>query len=114
MWSRTLQELVADDKWPSEWVLTFPAGYRVKCRIVSRSYLNKLNARAGGGLAALALSFPFGEKVLEGHLPDKTGRIYFSREMTLAQFAHVYFHETHHMFIEWTGDMHDKLLELAK
>ncbi len=110
----TLKKLVLDKKWPREWMLTFPNGYRVECRVVSRSHIDKLNLRAGGagGLKADALSFTFGDKVLTRFLPEKTGRVYFSEDMSADEFLHIYFHEAHHQFIEWTGEMHHKLLEI--
>lgn len=109
-YNRTLGEFVKSKKLPKEWTLTFPNGYRVDCRVVSQSYLDKRNKECGGGIKAEALSYTFGEKVLNKLMEDKRGRIYFSSSMTMARFLHVYFHEAHHMFIEWTGDVNEKLI----
>jgi hypothetical protein len=110
-----LKALIKKGKWPKEWKLTFPNGYRVECRVVSKKYLDRLNVRAGGGnggLKADALSFTFGDKIFTNFLHEKTGRVYFSEDVSMAEFCHIYFHEIHHQFIEWTGVMHSKLLDL--
>jgi hypothetical protein len=81
---------------------------------VSQSYLDKRNVECGGGVRVDALSYTFGEKVRGKIMEGKRGRIYFSKNMTMARFLHVYPHEAHHMFIEWTGETNLKLIEMIE
>lgn len=111
-----LEDLVKRKLVPKDWVESFPRGYRVECRVVSTKYLSRVNrALAGGGLMADALAISFGDMVLNDvKLPSKTARVYFNISMSVDRFLHIYFHELHHCFIEWTGEKHDEMLKRFK